>query len=237
MSEHLNPIEAALRSFAERIGYSGDLALLREATTHRSWANEAGLPNAHNERLEFLGDAVLELVVSDGLMAAHPRRREGELSKLRASIVNARSLAEIARRLDVGPTLRLGKGEERTHGREKTSVLADAYEAIVGAVYRAHGLEVAREFIEGHFGERIRAAQTSVAHRDFKTRLQEHAQSRTQSSPEYRIVAEDGPDHAKTFHVEVHVAGVLRGEGSGRSKKQAERAAAKQALDGWQDDD
>lgn len=233
MSDHQNPRESALRHFAERIGFTGNLDVLREATTHKSWANEAGRPAEQNERLEFLGDAVLELVVSDGLMSAHPTRREGELSRLRASIVNARSLADVARRLDLGPTLRLGKGEERTGGREKPSVLADAYEAVLGAIYLEHGLEFARAFIDAHLGERIREQHTSAAHRDFKTRLQERAQGRYQRSPEYVVVREEGPDHAKTFHVEVHIEGTVRGAGSGRSKKQAERAAAREALEGW----
>lgn len=231
---HQNVRETALKAFAERICFSGDLDLLREATTHKSHAHEAGRPNQHNERLEFLGDAVLELVVSHALMLAHPTLREGDLSRLRASLVNMRSLAEVARRLDLGPVLRLGKGEERTHGREKPSVLADAYEAVIGAIYLGDGLEAARIFIEGQLGERIRAHQTSVAHRDFKTRLQEQAQSRYQVSPTYAIVDEEGPDHAKTFHVEVRVQGEVVGSGSGPSKKQAERAAAQQALNAWQ---
>lgn len=226
--------ETALKAFAERIGFDGDLGLLREATTHKSHANEAGRPGQHNERLEFLGDAVLELVVSHALMVAHPTLREGDLSRLRASLVNMRSLSEVARRLDLGPVLRLGKGEERTHGREKHSVLADAYEAVIGAIYLSQGLEPARIFIEGQLGERIAAQQTSVAHRDFKTRLQEQAQSRFQVSPTYAIVNEEGPDHAKTFYVEVQVKGSVVGAGSGPSKKQAERAAARQALVAWQ---
>lgn len=232
---HQNPRELALRAFAERIGFTADLDLLREATTHKSYANEAGKPELQNERFEFLGDAVLELVISHGLMLAHPSMREGDLSRLRASIVNMRSLAEVARRLDIGPVLRLGRGEDRTHGREKPSVLADAYEAVIGAIYLGSGLEAARTFIHAEFGARIEAAQTSVAHRDFKTRLQERAQQALSVSPTYEIVRSEGPDHAKVFFVEASVDGTVVGQGSGTSKKQAERAAAKQALENWAD--
>lgn len=234
---HQNPRERALCAFAERIGFTGEMDLLREATTHKSYANEAGTPEMQNERLEFLGDAVLELVVSHGLMVAHPTLREGDLSRLRASLVNMRSLAEVSRRLDIGPVLRLGKGEDRTQGREKLSVLADAFEAVIGAVYLAHGLEQAWAFIDAQLGERIRAAQTSAAHRDFKTRLQEHAQQRLSVSPTYAIVRAEGPDHAKIFFVAASVNDTVVGEGSGTSKKQAERAAAQQALLNWPEDD
>lgn len=232
---HRNAWETGLQVFADRIGFTGEMDLLREAATHKSFANEAGKPRMQNERLEFLGDAVLELVVSHGLMVAHPTLREGDLSRLRASIVNMRSLAEVSRRLDIGPILRLGRGEDRTDGRQKPSVLADAYEAIIGAVYLGMGLEAARAFIELQFGERIRAAQTSVAHRDFKTRLQEHAQQELSVSPTYEVVGSEGPDHAKTFFVQASVKGEVVGEGSATSKKQAERAAAKQALENWAD--
>lgn len=232
---HQNPRETALKAFAARIEYTGDLDMLREATTHKSYANEAGTPDMQNERLEYLGDAVLELVVSHGLMVAHPTLREGDLSRLRASIVNMRSLAEVSRRLDIGPVLRLGRGEDRTLGREKPSVLADAYEAVVGAIYLAVGLEAARTFIESQFDERIKAAQTSVAHRDFKTRLQEYAQKVHSVSPTYGTARTEGPDHAKTFFLNVSVNDEIVGEGSGSSKKQAERAAAKQALENWAD--
>jgi ribonuclease-3 len=202
-----------------------DLAL--RAVTHRSFAYEnGGLPT--NERLEFLGDSVLGLVVTEELYSRHPELPEGQLAKLRAAVVNSRALAEVARGLDVGSFLRLGRGEEASGGRDKSSILADALEALLGAVYLARGIEHTRDLILRLFAPLLEAAAHLGAGLDWKTSLQELAASRSLGVPEY-LVTEAGPDHAKTFHATAVVAGQAAGEGDGRSKKEAEQRAAEQA--------
>lgn len=221
---------AGLAALAQAIGYpDGASALLLQAMTHKSYANEQSGDALYNERLEFLGDAVLGLLVAEALMAAHPDLEEGKLSRLRASLVNARSLADAARARGVGVVLCLGKGEERTGGREKDSLLADAYEAMLGALYLDQGLEAARAVVQADFAARIDAGEPAVAHRDHKTALQELAQARFGEAPDYRLVDESGPDHDKQFSVETWVDGACVGRGQGRSKKQAERRAAREA--------
>ncbi len=221
-----------LQTLADLLGYGeGDLGHLEVAVTHKSYANEAG-GTAHNERLEFLGDAVVGLLVAELLMAAHPTLEEGRLSRLRASLVNSRSFADVARRhLDLGPTLRLGRGEEQSGGRDKDSLLADAYEAVLGAVYLDLGLEAVRILVDDHLGQQIRTSEVRAAHRDYKTVLQEVAQARFHRPPVYEVVEERGPDHEKEFEVEVTISGQLYGRGGGRSKKGAERQAARVALE------
>ena len=172
----MNRREASLRRFAREIAMEAHLDLLREALTHSSYANEAGPGTRHNERLEFLGDAVLGVIVGDGLFRAHPRLSEGSLSRLRAAIVNETSLADQARAMGLGDLMWLGKGEERTEGRDKASVLSDAYEAVVAALFLSGGLEAASAFVVGHFGERFRLTTPQEGYRDYKTRLQEAAQ-------------------------------------------------------------
>jgi ribonuclease-3 len=199
------------------------------ALTHRSFAFEQDL-GANNERLEFLGDAVLGLVVTDMAYRTFPDLAEGELAKLRASIVNMSSLADVARGLGLGDAVRLGKGEEMSGGRDKASILADALEAMLGAIYLDQGLGVATELIERLFRPRMNAYARGEGDRDYKTILQELASQDLRSLPEYRI-AERGPDHQKEFTATVFLAGKPWGTGRGRSKKEAEQQAAHEA---WQ---
>ena len=204
--------------------------LATQAVTHRSYAYEhGGLP--HNERLEFLGDAVLELVVTEYLYGAYPDRPEGDLAKIRASLVNTYALADIARELGpdgLGAHLRLGKGEELTGGRDKHSILADTMEAVFGAVYLTHGLEPARELIERIIGERLTVVPTLGAALDWKTSLQEKVASLGRPKALYEITS-TGPDHDKTFTAIAFAGEDRLGEGVGRTKKEAEQKAAEQA--------
>ena len=193
---------------------------LAVALTHRSTGD-----GTHNETLEFLGDAVLSLAVSDLLMRRFPTATEGDLSKRRASLVNAEELAQKARAMDLGRWLSVGKGEERSGGRAKEKILAAAYEAVLGAVYLDAGWEPARQVVEAHFAPGLAREPQAPGHRDYKTRLQELTASRTLGRPRY-LVRDEGPDHAKHFFATVLVGDQPYGEGEGRSKKQAEQAAA-----------
>ncbi|WP_447977819.1 ribonuclease III [Candidatus Nitrospira bockiana] len=211
-----------------------DPALLDEALTHKSHVNEVKPKQGkHNERLEFLGDAALTLVVSERLVEMFPDSTEGELSKFKARLVSEPLLAGAARRLDLGALLRLGRGEELTQGREKPSLLANALEALVAAVYLDGGLEAARRFIlrvlEQEFQE-LQSHGGPALLQDYKTRFQEWCQKRYDTLPHYRLVKEVGPDHQKTFEVHLVVNGDVLGVGVGRSKKEAEQMAARQAL-------
>lgn len=207
-----------------------DPVLARQALTHKSWTNEhrdSGLGD--NERLEFLGDAVLDLAISERLMARFPEAPEGVLSKLRAAMVDEVSLSAVARRIGLGELLYLGRGEEASGGREKPSLLADAFEAVIAAVYLHGGLKAVFRVVDRLFAEAFSEAEAGTVDRDFKTRLQEEVQRRHLPLPVYRVVEERGPDHAKTFVVEVQVGeAVFRSEG--RSKKWAEQLGAKAAL-------
>jgi ribonuclease-3 len=201
--------------------------LLERALTHRSYAYEnGGLPT--NERLEFLGDSVLGLVVTDALYRNHPELPEGQLAKLRAAVVNMRALAEVGRELDLGRFVRLGRGEESTGGRDKASILADTLEALLGAVYIDAGLERAAQLVHRLFDPLIQEAATLGAGLDWKTSLQELTAAGALGVPEY-VVTETGPDHEKEFRAVVMVSGDAHGEGSGRSKKEAEQEAAASA--------
>lgn len=207
-----------------------DQGLLEKALSHKSQANEkrhkeSQKEELHNERLEFLGDAVLQLVISDILWDKFRESDEGRLSKMRSSLVNETSLAEIARTIDLGQHLLLGKGELNTGGRNKNSILSSGYEAVLGAIYLEGGLEAAFATIEVHFKEAIEAAEKSAGARDFKSLLQERVQGDFRRSPAYRVQGESGPDHDKIFEVVVSV-GSLAATGSGRNKKEAEQAAA-----------
>jgi ribonuclease-3 len=218
------------RSLERSLGVAfTDPDLRTTALTHRSFAFENGL-EVNNERLEFLGDAVLGLVVTDMAYRVFPDLAEGELAKLRASIVNMSSLADVARGLGLGAAVLLGKGEEMSGGRDKASILADALEATLGAVYLDRGLGVATELIQRLFGPRMTAYARGEGDRDYKTILQELASQDLRALPEYRI-AERGPDHQKEFTATVYLAGKPWGTGRGRSKKEAEQQAAHQA---WQ---
>ncbi|HLV61024.1 MAG TPA: ribonuclease III [Fredinandcohnia sp.] len=207
-----------------------DPVLARQALTHKSWTNEhrdSGLGD--NERLEFLGDAVLDLAISERLMARFPEAPEGVLSKLRAAMVDEESLSAVARRIGLGELLYLGRGEEASGGRDKPSLLADAFEAVIAAVYLHGGLKAVFRVVDRLFAEAFSEAEAGTVDRDFKTRLQEEVQRRHLPLPVYRVVEERGPDHAKTFVVEVQVGeAVFRSEG--RSKKWAEQLGAKAAL-------
>ncbi|WP_135547086.1 ribonuclease III [Paenibacillus cymbidii] len=204
--------------------------LLRQAFTHSSYVNEnRGAGGSDNERLEFLGDAVLELTVSDYLYALYPDYAEGELTKLRASIVCEPSLVTFAERLDFGSYVLLGRGEEMTGGRTRPALLADVFESFIGALYLDCGLEAVQAFMDRHFFPHIpREGKKPVT--DFKTQLQEYIQQASVGTPEYRIVAESGPAHDKEFAAEVWLDDRQLGSGSGRSKKEAEQQAAADAL-------
>lgn len=221
------------KALEKAIGYSfKKIALFKRALTHKSYANERKLsPEEHNERLEFLGDAVLELAVSELLMKRYPNSSEGDLSKMRAAIVNEKQLAHFARRFRLGEYLYLGKGEEQTSGREKSSLLADAFEAILGGIYLDRGFEKASRVVQQHYVALLDRGPIETLYQDYKTDLQEQCQSLFRVAPRYRLVAERGPDHDKVFDVELYVRDDLMGRGIGRSKKEAEQAAAKQALE------
>jgi ribonuclease III len=201
--------------------------LLDRALTHRSYAYEnGGLPT--NERLEFLGDSVLGLVVTDTLFREHPDLPEGQLAKLRAAVVNMRALAGVARTLDLGRHIRLGRGEEGTGGRDKSSILADTLEAIIGAVYLDRGLGEASTLVHGLFDPVIARSARLGAGLDWKTSLQELTAAEMLGVPEYQVT-ESGPDHQKSFRAVVRVGGRIYGSGEGRSKKEAEQQAAEVA--------
>ena len=215
---------------AAELGVQVDPELFRRALTHRSYAYENGdLP--HNERLEFLGDSVLGVVITESLYRAHPDLAEGRLAKLRASVVNMRALAEVARQIGpegIGKYILLGRGEDATGGRDKPSILADTLEAILGAIYLEHGLAVAAEVVHRLFDPVLAAAPGYGAGLDWKTSLQELTAVRGLGVPDY-VITSDGPDHAKSFTAAAVVDGVTYGIRVGRNKKEAEQAAAEAA--------
>ncbi len=224
-----SPTPPALEALDDALGVSfRDPDLRRAGLTHRSYAFEQGL-EVTNERLEFLGDSVLGLVATDMAYAAYPEMPEGQLAKLRAAIVNMQALADVARSLRLGDVVLLGKGEEQSGGRDKASILADALEAVFGAVYLDRGLDVARSLIERLFRPRMEAWVRGEGDRDFKTTLQELASQLFRAIPEYKI-QERGPDHEKVFTATAVVAGEVLGGGVGRSKKEAEQQAAREAY-------
>jgi ribonuclease-3 len=219
-----------LSDIQERIGFTfRDAGLLVHALTHKSYANENRVPY-HNERMEFLGDAVLGLVISEYLMKACPDSTEGDLSKLRAAVVSEPALAAISREIGLGDHLLLGKGEDQTGGRNKDSLLADCLEALIAAVYLDAGKNAADSLVMRLFEETIKKTTSSGGSLDYKTALQEICQEQLKQLPEYRIVSETGPDHQKQFEMEVWIKGQLSGRGTGKSKKEAEQRAAGEAL-------
>ena len=229
MNELERPLAEALQHTFQ------DGRLLAVALTHRSAAFEAATKKSkalsHNERLEFLGDSVLAMVVSEELFRRCPEASEGELTRMRAAIVNEARLAETAARLGIGDALRLGRGEERTGGRAKASLLADTLEAVFAAVFLDAGIERARAVILAQLADVIgRVAQGTDANRDEKTRLQETVQAARNVTPTYEVVSTEGPDHERVWHVEVSAGDGLRARGQGRSKKAAEQDAAGNAL-------
>jgi ribonuclease-3 len=222
----LTPARAELCAELGVPGLDGDL--LHRALTHRSFAYEnGGLPT--NERLEFLGDSVLGVVVTEALYRAHPDLSEGRLAKLRAAVVNARALADVARTLGLGSHILLGRGEESTGGRDKSSILSDTVEAVIGAIYLDQGFTVAGEVVHRLFDPLMAAAADLGAGLDWKTSLQELAADLGLGVPEY-ILEDSGPDHEKTFVAQVRVGDSVYGHGTGRSKKEAEQQAAET---GW----
>lgn len=220
------------RALEERLGYRfRDPALLDRALTHKSWANERP-GEAHYERLEFLGDSLLGFLVAERVHADDPEADEGELTRRKQGIVSQESLAPAARRLGLGESLRLGRGEEGTGGREKPTLLADAFEAVLAAVFLDGGVRPARAFVRRHLREELRGALSGAAQGgdDFKTRLQESVQARLRLTPRYRIVRASGPAHALVFEAEAVVGEEVLGTGRGTSRKQAEQEAARAAL-------
>ncbi len=218
-----------MTEFQERLGHRFESpALLLQALTHRSLESDDPSETS-NERLEFLGDAVLQLVVTEFLFTEYPRLPEGEMAKVRAACVNRAELARIARRIGLGAGIRLGRGEEATGGRAKSSILADALEAVLAAVYLDGGQLAARSVIMTHWEDLIREKATSPGRLDFKTRLQEVVALQSKM-PVYEVEGE-GPDHERVFSATVAVDGEVIGSGVGRSKKAAQQAAAREALE------
>ena len=220
-----------LSDIQRRIAYTfSDPELLGRALTHKSYANENKVPY-HNERMEFLGDSVLNLIVSEYLMKTCPDSAEGALSRLRASVVSEPALAGIAREIGLGSHLLLGKGEEQTGGRDKDSLLANCLEALIASIYLDRGMDATEAFIIRFFDGLMKKACAARVSLDYKTELQELCQERLKQLPEYRVASETGPDHQKQFEVDVWIKGQLSGHGVGKSKKEAEQKAAKEALE------
>ncbi len=223
-----------LAKLKEKLGVKwDDSGHLTQALTHSSYAHEnRNTEMEHNQRLEFLGDAVLELVISDYIYRQYPQYPEGTLTKIRAGIVCEPSLAEVAGSLNLGEYLFMGRGEERSGGRERPSILADAMESLIGAIYLDHGMETAYRFVLDKLGPVIeRVVRDGGIITDYKTHLQELVQKYCDSPLSYDIMKEHGPDHCKTFVAGVSIMGRLWGTGTGRTKKEAEQLAARDALE------
>ncbi|BEQ13250.1 ribonuclease III [Desulfoferula mesophila] len=233
MNSQLPP---SLTQLCERLGYSfSEPALLLQAVRHSSYIHEHPEEMDQSyERLEFLGDAVLELVITELLYQRFPEASEGHLSKARAGVVNENRLAGVARSLDLGPCLLLGRGEEMQGGREKPSILADVVEAIAAAVYLDGGLDQAREVLGRLLAEATEKAMLRSPKKDYKTRLQEDVQQVLHFTPVYELIHAEGPDHAKLFTAALVIDGRRVATGSGRSKKEAEQDAARRGLEAWQ---
>ncbi|HXG87422.1 MAG TPA: ribonuclease III [Vicinamibacterales bacterium] len=230
----LVPLPQQFAALERRLGYRfRDPGLLEHALTHKSKAHEDPSGGViDNESLEFLGDAVLGLVVADNLCRTFPKSSEGHKSKIKAMMVSTTALAELAERLELGDHMILGRGEEKTGGRRKQALLADTCEALIAAIYLDGGLDPARQFLLRAIGDLIeQAGQPDYFGRDHKSRLQEAVQSLGRPLPHYRVAGEVGPEHRKMFHVEVLIGGELLAQGVGRTKKDAEQEAAKTALE------
>lgn len=221
-----------LLELGERLGMEfRDYSLLSRALTHRSYVNEnPGTLLEDNERLEYLGDSVIDFVVAGYLYHRFPEMDEGELTTLRAALVRAETLAQFARQIDLGRFLRLGYGEEESGGRERTPLLCATFEAVTGAIYLDQGLVTAQPFIEQFVGPMLEQVQAGALHKDAKSEFQVWAQARFNMTPHYQVVGSEGPDHDKTFTVRVLVGDEAWGEGQGRSKQMAAQAAAAEAL-------
>lgn len=227
-----NMSDFSFERLQQDLGYAfSDPQLPLQALTHKSFSNEQREPDVlHNERLEFLGDAVLELAVSARIYRLYPQIPEGGLTRIRAEVVCEKGLARIARRLRLGAGLRLGRGEEKCGGRTKDSLLSDALEALIGAVFLEGGFDAACRVVEKVFGSELDRQANIRYGTDYKTALQETLQARFGQLPEYRTVKVDGPDHGRVFTIEVSFDGRVLGSGAGSSKKQAEQKAASEAL-------
>ena len=227
--------EKGLIELADRLGYSkGPSDNLKTAFTHPSFANETIPKVAHNERLEFLGDAVLDLVIAEALMIKFPGVSEGELHRLRTTLVRTETLAAFSRNLRLGQLLRLGKGEVRSKGRKKDSLLANAFEAMVGAIYLDRGFVFTKDMVLELMRDALSATVIGAGVlSDPKSKLQEVCQQAIGKPPTYKLVDSHGPEHDKEFVIEVYVGNEVRGRGVGRSKKLAERKAAEQAIESW----
>lgn len=207
--------------------------LIKQAFIHRSYLNESKKTTGSNERLEFLGDSILSFLISSHLYKTYPLLPEGSLTGLRSAVVNTRTLAETARSLSLGSYLKLSRGEDEGGGRDNISMLADTFEAVLGAVYLEHGLESVEKIIKTHLIPRIEEVITNNTLKDAKSTFQEIVQDKLRISPVYKVLKEVGPDHSKTFTVGVYVENVKKGEGAGKSKQEAEQKAAEDALAGW----
>ena len=226
---------AALRRLQRQAGIRfRDLSLLNLALCHRSYAHEAGAhasgASANNEKLEFLGDAVLGLAISDELFTTSGRRTEGDLARVKSFVVSEDALHDWAARLDLSPYVLIGRGEELTGGRTKKAILADAMEAVIGAFYLDSGAAAAQEFVLRSLRPEIARVASNTHRQDFKTLLQQLAQKRFRSHPRYRVVKREGPDHDRTFWIAVQLGGRTYGPGSGKNKKAAEQQAAARAY-------
>jgi ribonuclease-3 len=237
----MNPSPAEITAFAHVLQIE-ETPILLQALTHSSFVNEQpvrGMP--HNERLEFLGDALLSVAIGLLLMEQFPEANEGHLSRQRAALVDEPSLAEAAHRIGLGAVLRLGRGEELSGGRQRASLLADAFEALLAAIYLSEGFDRTLAFVRTHFGDVLRESDSQSLRKDAKTRLQNFTQQHHAKTPTYELLSSQGPEHAKIFSVGVKLDGEVLAEGEGRSKKEAEQRAAEAALKmfeyqerGWQ---
>ncbi len=218
------------RDFSKNLGlHFNEPALLETALVHPSYCQERDQVE-HNQRLEFLGDAVLDFLVAEYLYNSFPTHAEGELTRIRASLVCERGLYELAQRIELGRYLILGRGEEKSGGRQRKSILADAVEAILGAIYLDQGLDAARDFIIKHYADKIEEAALGDC-QDYKSRLQETVQAHYRDNVKYRVLSEDGPPHNKNFEIGVFFQEHMLGSGWGRSKKEGEQKAAQQAIE------
>lgn len=208
-------------------------ALLVQSLTHRSYLNENAKFKQSNERLEFLGDSVLSLLTSTKLFGLFPEYPEGQLTNLRSNLVRAKTLATVSQTLGLGDYLLLSRGEEKSGGRANESLLADLFEAVLGAIYLDQGIEAASSFLERELFPIIPTANEETSIFDYKSRLQEKTQEKTQASPQYKVIAETGPDHDKIFTVAVFLKDKLLSEGKGKSKQEAQQDAARLALGGF----
>jgi ribonuclease-3 len=232
----INPEELAkLDQFAQNLNISiKDYTLFREALTHRSYINEVeSTAFSHNERLEFLGDAVLELISTEFLFGKYPDRPEGDLTSFRAALVRTESLADEALRLKMGEFIYMSNGEERTGGRKRPYILANTFESILGALYLDQGLEACRQFVDKQILYKTDKIVDNRLDIDSKSKLQELAQEIIKATPQYQLVESDGPDHNRQFTMGVFIDAMEFGQGRGRSKQEAEQKAASSALQNW----